>query len=103
MLKDVIDSGTARPLRETGYRGVVAGKTGTSNASADLWFVGYTPQIVGTIWIGFDQPRTIVTDAESGAITAPIWGRIMTRFDDPCPDWKVPLRDPAGRASGAAH
>jgi penicillin-binding protein 1A len=103
MLKDAIDSGTARPLRETGYRGVVAGKTGTSNASADLWFVGYTPQIVGTIWIGFDQPSTIVADVESGAIAAPIWGRIMRRFGDPCPDWKAPFRGSAGRVSGAAQ
>ena len=90
MLKDVIDSGTAMPLREAGYRGVVAGKTGTSNGSADFWFVGYTPKIVGTIWIGFDQPKTIVPNGESGAIAAPIWGRIMKRFGDPSPDWKVP-------------
>ena len=90
MLKDVIDSGTAMPLRHAGYRGVVAGKTGTSNGAADLWFVGYTPEIVGTIWIGFDQPKTIVPNGESGEIAAPIWGRIMTRFGHPGPDWKVP-------------
>jgi penicillin-binding protein 1A len=90
MLKDAIDSGTARPLRRAGYRGIVAGKTGTSKGSADLWFVGYTPEIVGTIWIGFDQRKTIIPDAESGAIAAPIWGRIMTRFGDPGPDWKAP-------------
>ena len=90
MLKDAIDSGTAMPLRDAGYRGVVAGKTGTSNGSADFWFVGYTPKIVGTIWIGFDQPKTIVPNGESGAIAAPIWGRIMTRFGDPGPDWKAP-------------
>jgi penicillin-binding protein 1A len=90
MLKDAIDSGTAMPLRDAGYRGVVAGKTGTSNGSTDFWFVGYTPKIVGTIWIGFDQPKTIIRNGESGAIAAPIWGRIMTRFGDPGPDWKVP-------------
>jgi penicillin-binding protein 1A len=90
MLKDAIDSGTAMPLRDAGYRGVVAGKTGTSNGSDDFWFVGYTPKIVGTIWIGFDQPKTIVPNGESGAIAAPIWGRIMTRFGDQGPDWKVP-------------
>jgi penicillin-binding protein 1A len=92
MLKDAIDSGTAKPLRDAGYRGIVAGKTGTSNGSADLWFVGYTPEIVGTIWIGFDQRKTIVRDAESGAIAAPVWGRIMTRFGDPASDWKAPRR-----------
>jgi len=90
MLKDVIDSGTAMPVREAGYRGVVAGKTGTSNGYADLWFVGYTPEIVGTIWIGFDQRKTIVPNVESGAIAAPVWGRIMTRLGRPGPDWKVP-------------
>lgn len=92
MLKDAIDSGTARPLRDAGYRGVVAGKTGTSNGSADLWFVGYTPEIVGTIWIGFDRRKTVVRDAESGTIAAPIWGRIMMRFGEPGPDWKASRR-----------
>lgn len=90
MLKDAIDSGTALPLRAAGYHGVVAGKTGTSNGSADLWFVGYTPEIVGTIWIGFDQRKTVMPDAKSGEITAPIWARIMTRFGDPGPDWTPP-------------
>jgi len=90
MLKDAIDSGTALPLRKTGYRGVVAGKTGTSNGVADLWFVGYTPELVGTIWLGFDQRKTIVPDGESGAMVAPIWGRIMVSYGDPGPDWKVP-------------
>jgi penicillin-binding protein 1A len=90
MLKDAIDSGTAMPLRAAGYRGVVAGKTGTSNGSADLWFVGYTPEMVGTIWIGFDQRKTVMPDAKSGEITAPIWARIMMRFGDPGPDWKRP-------------
>ena len=103
MLKDVIDSGTALPLRDAGYRGVVAGKTGTSNGSADLWFVGYTPEIVGTIWIGFDQRKTIIPNAESGAIAAPIWGRIMTRSGDPGPDWKAPPVVIARRAGGSGR
>lgn len=90
MLKDVVDSGTAKSVRETGYRGVAAGKTGTSNGPADLWFVGYTPDLVGTIWLGFDQRVTIVPNAESGAIAAPIWGRIMARYGDSSPDWQQP-------------
>ena len=91
MLKDAIDSGgTAASLRETGYRGLVAGKTGTSNGAADLWFVGYTPEVVGTIWVGFDQPRPIVPDGESGTMIAPIWGRIMVRYGDPGPEWATP-------------
>lgn len=104
MLKDAIDSGTALPLREAGYRGVVAGKTGTSNGVADLWFVGYTPELVGTIWLGFDQRKSIVPDGESGTMVAPIWGRIMASYGDPAPDWKVPAGVVARRvdASGRA-
>ena len=103
MLKDAIDSGTAMPLRDAGYHGVVAGKTGTSNGPADLWFVGYTPEIVGTIWIGFDQRKTIVPDVESGAIAAPIWGRIMARFGVAASDWKVPVGVIARRVDGSGR
>ena len=103
MLKDAIDSGTALPLRAAGYRGVVAGKTGTSNGVSDLWFVGYTPELVGTIWIGFDQRKTIVPDGESGAIVAPIWGRIMASYGDPAPAWKVPMGVVARRVDGSGR
>jgi len=106
MLKDAVDSGTASSVRDAGYHGIVAGKTGTSNGAADLWFVGYTPELVGTIWLGFDHRRPIVPDGDGGAIAAPIWGRIMARFGDPGPDWQPPSGvvsrrvDAAGRAYG---
>lgn len=106
MLKDAVDSGTASSVRDAGYHGIVAGKTGTSNGAADLWFVGYTPELVGTIWLGFDHRRPIVPDGDGGAIAAPIWGRIMARFGDPGPDWQPPSGvvsrrvDATGRAYG---
>lgn len=103
MLKDVIDSGTGQPVRSAGYSGIAAGKTGTSNGAADLWFVGYTPDLVGTIWLGFDQRTPIIMSAHSGDVVAPIWGRIMARFGDSTADWRAPAGVVTRRIDGAGH
>ena len=58
MLTDVIDRGTGTGVRRAGYSGVAAGKTGTTTDGKDVWFVGYTPELVGVIWMGLDQPAT---------------------------------------------
>jgi penicillin-binding protein 1A len=90
MLKDVVERGTATSVRDVGYRGVVAGKTGTSNDAADVWFVGYTPDLVGTIWLGFDKRKSIVQGGKAGELAAPIWGRVMERVAQRSRDWQVP-------------
>ena len=59
MLRSVVDGGTGRVVRDRGVRGAVAGKTGTTNDGADVWFVGYTPTLVAAVWFGYDVPRTI--------------------------------------------
>ena len=82
MLEDAVDRGTGAGVRRAGFRGPAAGKTGTTNDGADVWFVGYTPGTVAAIWIGFDQPGEIVGTASGGRIAAPIWGRIMRRLYD---------------------
>jgi penicillin-binding protein 1A len=79
MLQDVVDRGTGTPVRAAGFRGPAAGKTGTTNAATDIWFVGYTPEMVGVVWMGLDRPQTIVRGASGGTIAAPVWGRIMRR------------------------
>ncbi len=79
MLRDVVDRGTGTPVRAAGFRAPAAGKTGTTNAATDVWFVGYTPDMVAAVWFGFDRPQTIVRGASGGTIAAPVWGRIMTR------------------------
>jgi penicillin-binding protein 1A len=79
MLQDAVDHGTGTAVRRVGFRGPAAGKTGTTNDGTDVWFVGYTPNIVGAIWVGFDQPKEIVEDASGGRIAAPVWGRIMRK------------------------
>jgi penicillin-binding protein 1A len=79
MLRDVVDRGTGTPVRAAGFRGPAAGKTGTTNDAADVWFVGYTPDLVGTVWMGFDRPEPILGGASGGTLAAPVWGRIMRR------------------------
>ncbi|HEX6587817.1 MAG TPA: PBP1A family penicillin-binding protein [Longimicrobiales bacterium] len=93
MLRDAVDVGTANSVRDAGYRGPAAGKTGTTNDAADAWYVGYTPQLVGTVWIGFDQRRPIAARASGGRAAAPVWGRLMRRApeDEDGPEsWERP-------------
>lgn len=73
MLRGVVDHGTARALREMGVKGPVAGKTGTTNNAADVWFVGYTPTLVAGVWFGYDAPRPIAPHASGGHLAAPAW------------------------------
>ena len=75
MLRTVVDHGTGRSVRDYGVSSSipVAGKTGTTNNGADVWFVGYTPSIVAGFWFGFDQPKQISGDASGGRLAAPAW------------------------------
>ena len=78
MMRGVVDRGTGTAARQGLGGGVpAAGKTGTTNNAADVWFVGVTPETVGLVWMGFDSPRPITEDASGGRIAAPVWGRIM--------------------------
>jgi len=95
ILQDAVNRGTGTPVRTAGFTGPAAGKTGTTNGSTDVWFVGYTPELVGGIWIGLDRPATIVPGASGGTLAAPVWGRMMQRIyaTRPMPE---PWRAPAG-------
>jgi len=73
MLQSVVDYGTGKVVREHGVKGLVAGKTGTTNSGTDVWFVGYTPTIVAAFWFGFDNPAPISSDASGGRLAAPAW------------------------------
>jgi penicillin-binding protein 1A len=94
MLRDVVETGTGTAAR----RGLpdalpVAGKTGTSNENADVWFVGYTPDLVAGVWLGFDQRQTIMRGAFGGTLAAPIWAqfaRAAYRQRPLPPAWPVP-------------
>jgi penicillin-binding protein 1A len=77
MLSDVVNSGTGYRARATGFNLPAAGKTGTTNDYVDAWFVGFTPSLVAGIWIGFDQPKTIVANGYGGELAVPAWGEFM--------------------------
>jgi penicillin-binding protein 1B len=74
-LEGVVDHGTGRSLRTLGYRGPVAGKTGTTNDARDAWFVGYTPELAAAVWVGFDDGRPLGLTGARAAL--PIFGRFL--------------------------
>ncbi len=83
MLRDVVDRGTARSIRQFVPESVpVAGKTGTTNDNTDVWFVGMTPDLVAGVWLGFDKPQSIARGAYGGGLAAPIWGRMIALAGD---------------------
>lgn len=72
VLQSVIEEGTASAARGKLHR-PAAGKTGTTNAQKDAWFIGYTPNVAAGVWVGFDDLR-VLGDREQGARAAlPIW------------------------------
>jgi penicillin-binding protein 1A len=92
MLQSVVDGGTGGIIRELGVTGPVAGKTGTTNNGADIWFVGYTPGIVAAVWFGYDTPRAIAGNASGGRLAAPAWAAFYRNGwkDRPGADWEPP-------------
>lgn len=71
LLEGVVDRGTAVRVRAEGMRGPIAGKTGTTDDEFDLWFVGFTPELVAVVWVGFDDPAPVGLPSSRGAL--PIW------------------------------
>ena len=78
MMRGVVDGGTATSIRQF-FNHAAAGKTGTTQDFADAWFVGYTPELVAGVWIGFDDHRVKFTGwyGQGGKAAAPVWGRFM--------------------------
>ena len=96
MLRSVVDNGTARTVRDAGVRGLVAGKTGTTNNAADVWFVGYTPSLVAGVWFGYDTPKQIAPHASGGHLAAPAWAEFyLTGWREPASSEEA-WRPPAG-------
>jgi penicillin-binding protein 1A len=75
ILQDAVERGTGTAARRAVQPEVpLAGKTGTTNDNADVWFVGFTPNLVAGVWLGFDRPQSIAQGAFGGTLAAPIWG-----------------------------
>ena len=78
MLRDVIRAGTASSaVRRSGFTLPAGGKTGTTDDYADIWFIGFTRELVAGFWMGFDLPQTIKGNAQGGQLVAPAWGTFM--------------------------
>lgn len=75
MLEGVVKSGTG--WRARALKRPVAGKTGTTNDYKDAWFIGYTPELVASVWVGFDNMRTLGKGETGSKAAAPIWVSFM--------------------------
>lgn len=92
MLKDVLIYGTAKSIHNFSQERPAAGKTGTTDDYRDAWFIGYTPQLITGVWVGYDKPKPGGRGFTGGAICAPIWARFMrsASADKPAVDFPRP-------------
>jgi len=77
VLRDVVRHGTAVGSVGARINFPAGGKTGTTNDGYDVWFIGFTPDMVTGMWIGFDQPKKIKANAQGGVLVAPAWSAMM--------------------------
>jgi penicillin-binding protein 1A len=92
MMESVVQNGTATVVREVGKP--IAGKTGTTNDEKDAWFIGFSPDLVVGIYVGYDKPRNLGKNATGGHLAAPIARDFLklALADKPA----IPFRVPAG-------
>jgi penicillin-binding protein 1A len=92
MMEGVVQGGTASVVREVGKP--IAGKTGTTTDEKDVWFVGFSPDLVVGLYLGYDKPRSLGNAAQGGRTAAPIARDFMklALADKPA----IPFRIPAG-------
>ncbi len=79
LMEEVLTRGTAAAARSLGFKLPAAGKTGTTNDYKDAWFVGYTSAVTCGVWVGFDQPTTIIPHGYGAALALPVWVQVMNK------------------------
>ena len=79
LMEEVLTTGTAASARSLGFKLPAAGKTGTTNDYKDAWFVGYTSTMTCGVWVGFDQPVTIIPHGYGAALALPVWVQVMNK------------------------
>ena len=89
LMRDVIRRGTGRRALAL-KRDDIAGKTGTTNDRRDTWFTGFTPDLVATAWVGFDQERSLGAGEEGGHTALPIWVYFMGEALAGHPEHRLP-------------
>jgi penicillin-binding protein 1A len=90
MMEGVVQRGTATTVRQVGRP--IAGKTGTTNDEKDAWFVGFSPDLVVGVFVGFDKPRPMGKGQTGGVLAAPIFTDFMrvALKDTPPKEFQVP-------------
>lgn len=90
LMKGVLDRGTGVRARSTGFVAPAAGKTGTTDNYRDGWFVGFTPNLLCAVWVGFDKDKNV--GLAGGSVALPIWTQFMkSQFAGSySPDWEPP-------------
>jgi penicillin-binding protein 1B len=92
MLRSVVNEGTGAGIRGQGFTLDAAGKTGTTNDLRDAWFVGFTPELLTAVWVGFDDNQPLGLSGATAAL--PIWTRFMSGALAGRPN--VPFSAPSG-------
>jgi len=75
MLEGVVGRGTGARLKALGFP--IAGKTGTTNESRDAWFVGFTPDLVAAVYVGFDEPQSLGSHETGASVAIPVFQDFM--------------------------
>jgi penicillin-binding protein 1B len=89
LLQGVVERGTAARVRATGLESILAGKTGTTDEYRDAWFVGYTPDLVIGVWVGFDDGSALGLSGSAAAL--PIWIELARQIiPSASPEFPVP-------------
>src|SRR6184192_1169787 len=99
LMEEVLTQGTAASARSLGFSLPAAGKTGTTNDYKDAWFLGYTSTLTSGVWVGFDQPVTIIPHGYGAALALPVWTQVMNKAADRYPPQELRPTMPIQRAS----
>ena len=92
ILRGVTTSGTAARAHQVLKRNDVGGKTGTTNDAVDVWFSGFTPDLATTVWMGFDQPKSLGTNEFGSGLALSTWLDYMQPVLKGMPEAKQPPR-----------
>jgi penicillin-binding protein 1A len=99
LMEEVLTRGTAASARSLGFKLPAAGKTGTTNDYKDAWFLGYTSTLTCGVWVGFDQPVTIIPHGYGAALALPVWTQVMNKAAEHYPAQLLQPTMPVQRAT----
>jgi penicillin-binding protein 1A len=103
LMEQVMTKGTGASAKALGFNLAAAGKTGTTNDYKDAWFLGYTNALTCGVWVGFDQPQTIMSKGYGAALALPVWTQTMNKAAQRYPAVPLPPAIPLSRATVCAN